>query len=521
MNCEEEGKTTPALAMEKHIVNHLGGYHRCSLENPVHLEFASDNLCAMLGFKKAELSDLIGEVYTALMHPDDTSVFDSFAHRLAKREGCESVAYRLIKKDGTIIRVVDTMTSVMGDDGFMRGYSVVCEILDDQLALKPSTPGEKMAVMKVSGGANAKIEQLCGMSKSLLSIEGDEKGLCLMDFVSMVDRDKIHKALLRAYADEYSGMEPCTIVSSKGESFKCDLWVECTFSGDCFDESVFCVKAEIDLDYQRENKEVMSFSKLLFSSFAEDVFEVDRIENSIKYICHSDKGLVDALPNVRMFANDYFERFLERVSSKDRDAVRKFCAQAHVLKLDQGGSSPTKIRFAMTDVQGLDESVVLVMVPVSRAKYFLCLNPDFTAIGSGFCSTAVAAKRNVVIRLFGSFCLLVDGEAVHIRSEKARELLALLVEKRGAYLTTREAIAMLWECEPDDKTRARYRKIASRLMSELRKSGIDYIVESDRGVRRIIPEYIECDYYDYLDGLRDPQGAFLPEYSWSEYVLID
>ena len=203
MNCEEEGKTTPALAMEKHIVNHLGGYHRCSLENPVHLEFASDNLCAMLGFKKAELSDLIGEVYTALMHPDDTSVFDSFAHRLAKREGCESVAYRLIKKDGTIIRVVDTMTSVMGDDGFMRGYSVVCEILDDQLALKPSTPGEKMAVMKVSGGANAKIEQLCGMSKSLLSIEGDEKGLCLMDFVSMVDRDKIHKSLLSANADEY------------------------------------------------------------------------------------------------------------------------------------------------------------------------------------------------------------------------------------------------------------------------------------------------------------------------------
>lgn len=464
---------------------------RCSLENPVHLEFASDNLCSMLGFKKTELSGLIGGAYTALIHPDDTSVFDDFALRLAKKEGCESVVYRLIKRDGTIIRVVDTMTSVMGDDGYMRGYSVVSEIPEEQLTLKPSTPGEKMAVMKISGGLDANIEQMCGTAKSLFAVEGDAEGLRLMDFISMVDRDKVQKALVRAYADEYSGMESCTIVSSRGESFMCNLWAECIQLEDCFDESVFCVKAETDFDYQRENKEVLSFSKLLFSSFAEDVFEVDRIESSIRYICYSDKGLIDTLPNVRMFADDFLEWFLERVSAKDRESVKKFCAQAYALKFDEGNANPTKTRFSMTSVQGASESVALVMVPISSAKYFLCLNPDFTAMGSGFCSAAVAAKKNVAARLFGPFCLLVDGEAVHARSDKARELLALLIEKRGAFLTTREAIAMLWECEPDEKSRARYRKIASRLMAELRKNGIEYIIESDRGVRRIIPEYIE------------------------------
>ena len=85
----------------------------------------------MLGYTKTELVDLVGDVYTALLHPDDTSVFDDFCVRLAETECCESVAYRLIQKDGTVVRVVDTMASIKGDDGSMRGYSVVCEVLDD------------------------------------------------------------------------------------------------------------------------------------------------------------------------------------------------------------------------------------------------------------------------------------------------------------------------------------------------------------------------------------------------------
>lgn len=95
----------------------------------------------------------------------------------------------------------------------------------------------------------------------------------------------------------------------------------------------------------------------------------------------------------------------------------------------------------------------------------------------------------------------MDGRAINIRSEKAKELLALLVERRGSFVSSHEAIAMLWECEPNETTRARYRKTASRLMTELGRNGIDYIVESDRGARRIVPECIECDYYDYRDGI--------------------
>ena len=510
-----------AVTLEKHIVNHLGGYHRCYLGDPVHIEFLSDNFCAMLGYTKTELVDLVGDVYSALMHPDDTSAFDDFCARLAEKECCESVAYRLIKKDGTVIRVVDTMASIKSDDGCMRGYSVVCEVLEDQLASKPTAPGEKIAVMKVSGGANPRIEQMCGIAKTLLAVKDDSNVLSMLDFVSMVDRDRIRKALKRAYLDEYSGMEPCTIVSSEGKTFDCDLWAECIHLGENFASSYFCIKAEIDLDYQRENKQVMSFSKVLFSSFAEDVFECDRVEKSVKYICHNDESLVNALLNVRMFADDFLESFLEHVAPEDREAVREFCLDARSAEHDEESAGPSKIKFSMTSGDGVFQSVALVMVPISHTKYFLCLNYDFSAMGTGFCSAAAAVRKHIVARLFGSFCLYVDGEAVRIRSEKAREMLALLIERRGAFLTTRDAITALWECEPDEKSRARCRKIASRLMAELRKLGIDYIVESDRGARRIIPEFIECDYYDYRDGAKGVSGPLLPEYSWSEYIRLE
>ena len=161
------------------------------------------------------------------------------------------------------------------------------------------------------------------------------------------------------------------------------------------------------------------------------------------------------------------------------------------------------------------------MIPVSKTKYFMSLDADVTSSEHDAHAASDVIKKSINVRLFGSFSLTVDGNAVHISSEKGRELLALLVEKRGSCLTTREAIVTLWECESDDKSRARYRKIASCLMVELKRCGIDYIVERNRGVKRIVPECIECDYYDYLDGHKDPSGAFLPEYSWSEFVRID
>lgn len=135
--------------------------------------------------------------------------------------------------------------------------------------------------------------------------------------------------------------------------------------------------------------------------------------------------------------------------------------------------------------------------------------------------------KRVKIRTFGYFDVFVDGKALSFHSSKAKELLALLVDRRGGFVTSAEIIGNLWEDEPANKvTRARCRKIAMRLINELKEQGVEDIVESTRnGARRIVPEKVDCDLFDYLAGNPESvslfKGSYMTNYSWGEYTLAE
>lgn len=160
MKQKKRGEALSVADAGKGIMDRLGGYHRCFLGGPIYLEFVSQNFCSMLGYRKTEFSELVEGVYTVTVHADDVSTFVDFVQRMAKKETSESLSYRLIKKDGSIIRVADTMTSVVGNDGFMRGYSVVSEIHEG--SNEAWACDQKIAILKVLGGNEAKIMQVSG-----------------------------------------------------------------------------------------------------------------------------------------------------------------------------------------------------------------------------------------------------------------------------------------------------------------------------------------------------------------------
>lgn len=105
-----------------------GGFHRCYLGNPMHVEYISDGLCRLLGYTSEEILKKTGGKYSVLIHEDDRPLFRDFAYRLAEHEMTETCEYRLICKDGSVINVSDTMESVIGSDGIMYGYSAVTDI---------------------------------------------------------------------------------------------------------------------------------------------------------------------------------------------------------------------------------------------------------------------------------------------------------------------------------------------------------------------------------------------------------
>lgn len=132
----------------------------------------------------------------------------------------------------------------------------------------------------------------------------------------------------------------------------------------------------------------------------------------------------------------------------------------------------------------------------------------------------------VSIRTFGYFDVFVDGKPIAFRNKKSKELFALLVDRRGGYISSEEAIGFLWEEESvNSVTLARCRKVALRLKNILEEYGISDVVESVDGKRRIVVEKVQCDLYDYLSGKEEFsqlfKGSYLTNYSWGENTLAE
>ena len=133
-------------------------------------------------------------------------------------------------------------------------------------------------------------------------------------------------------------------------------------------------------------------------------------------------------------------------------------------------------------------------------------------------------NRTVTIRTFGYFDVFVGDKPIAFRNKKSKELLALLVDRRGGYVTSEEAIGFLWEDEPANTvTMSRYRKVALRLKNTLEEYGISDIVEAVDGKRRIVMEKVQCDLYQYCTGREEYaglfRGSYLTNYSWGETTL--
>lgn len=154
--------------------------------------------------------------------------------------------------------------------------------------------------------------------------------------------------------------------------------------------------------------------------------------------------------------------------------------------------------------------------------YVMLYNVDAKAQKEG----GSQAGKSIRIRTFGYFDVFVDDKPIAFRNEKSKELFALLVDRRGGFVSSEEAISFLWEDEPANSvTLARYRKVALRLKNLLEEYGIPDVVESVNGKRRIAAEKVRCDLYDYLSGQDEYaqlfKGSYLTNYSWGENTLAE
>lgn len=130
-------------------------------------------------------------------------------------------------------------------------------------------------------------------------------------------------------------------------------------------------------------------------------------------------------------------------------------------------------------------------------------------------------RRRIFIKTFGHFDVFVDNHPIMFRSGKAKELLALLVDRQGGTVNTDQIICALWENRPNDEaTQNLCSKVSKGLMKELKEYGAEEILISNRGTKRVVPECFACDLYDLLDDKEQAKrqfvGDYMLDYSWAE-----
>ena len=130
--------------------------------------------------------------------------------------------------------------------------------------------------------------------------------------------------------------------------------------------------------------------------------------------------------------------------------------------------------------------------------------------------------KRVFIQTFGNFEFFVDGKPVTFKYNRTKEMLAILVNNRGAQTSNGEIIASIWEDDGDPEKKTSYlsnlRQDLQNTLSRLKLTGL---INKQRGSIPINVKIVECDLFYKKKKKKESQyhylGDYMNQYSWPEY----
>lgn len=132
-------------------------------------------------------------------------------------------------------------------------------------------------------------------------------------------------------------------------------------------------------------------------------------------------------------------------------------------------------------------------------------------------------KAKIYAQTFGHFEFFVNDQPVQFGRKPAKEVLAYLIDCKGATVTRKELAAILFEDDEYTRNTQNYiTQIIKDLTASLKAVGAEDILVRGQDAYGIHPEMIGCDAYDYFKG--DPAainafyGEYMIQYSWAEML---
>ena len=141
-------------------------------------------------------------------------------------------------------------------------------------------------------------------------------------------------------------------------------------------------------------------------------------------------------------------------------------------------------------------------------------NTKITLISKPFTSDELASRvkslipprKRIYVQTFGGFNIFCDGKPLTFKRTKAKELFAILVDRRGSPVYTEEGSALVFEGKPFNATqKSYYRILAAELISGLQRAGIEDIIIKTHDCMSVD---IKAAKYN---------GDYMSCYKWAEY----
>ena len=127
-------------------------------------------------------------------------------------------------------------------------------------------------------------------------------------------------------------------------------------------------------------------------------------------------------------------------------------------------------------------------------------------------------QKLLTAKCFGYFEVYCNGEPLSFKRSKSKELLAFLIDRNGAGVTTKQICASLWEEGTDDtKNRNYLYQLLDDVRNTLKRVNVQSILIKTNSTYAVDTRRLDCDYYSYLgNGKPEFMGEYMTQYSWAE-----